>query len=367
MGKKSEAFKLLEELLGCTRGVTHLTNFSPKVQSDSWYLAGWCKIHDDNHTTAYALWNEGAELVEPKDARLLRQARKSKIWADISPAESPLSASPLVGGGARVLDNSHVRAFSLPPGSMDPAQKLFAPTQGSALVFTTCLPLLTKSECDNICHVVDAHISRNFSGVWPTVRKSSVPTTDIAVEDVPELVPWLRALLGSRIFPLLCVCFPRLADESLLTADRIRIHDAFIVRYDSHLGSTSLPLHHDTSAISVTLPLTQVGVDYEGGGLLINALKDSPCGGVLRANAGEATVFAGPLRHGGGSIVSGVRTVLVLFLYVQDFAYGGLLRKKEGEGGREEAPHSEERSQNFVFYKETAALAEALNIAEDSE
>ena len=36
--------------------------------------------------------------------------------------------------------------------------------------------------------------------------------TDVAVEDIPVLRPWLRALLHSRLYPLLAAAFPKLAD-----------------------------------------------------------------------------------------------------------------------------------------------------------
>ena len=37
-------------------------------------------------------------------------------------------------------------------------------------------------------------------------------TTDVAVEDIPALRPWLRELLHTRLHPMLAAAFPRLAD-----------------------------------------------------------------------------------------------------------------------------------------------------------
>ena len=66
------------------------------------------------------------------------------------------------------------------------------------------------------------------------MRDSSVPTTDVAVEDIPALRPWLRQLLHSRLYPMLAAAFPALSDGSSLLdpagASRMRVHDAFIVR-----------------------------------------------------------------------------------------------------------------------------------------
>ena len=48
------------------------------------------------------------------------------------------------------------------------------------------------------------------------VRDSSVVTTDVAVEEIPALRPWLRKLLATRLCPMIEACYPRLADGSSL-------------------------------------------------------------------------------------------------------------------------------------------------------
>ena len=52
-------------------------------------------------------------------------------------------------------------------------------------------------------------------------------------------------------------------------------------------------------------------------------------------------MFAGPLKHAGFPITSGIRNILVLFLYVEGFHYGPLLRDyinkhPSGQGGGQE-------------------------------
>jgi hypothetical protein len=46
---------------------------------------------------------------------------------------------------------------------------------------------------------------------------------------------------------------------------------------------------------------------------------------VVDAEVGKAVLFAGPLKHAGFPTTKGVRTILVLFLYVEDFHYGPFL------------------------------------------
>ena len=47
----------------------------------------------------------------------------------------------------------------------------------------------------------------------------------------------------------------------------------------------------------------------------------------MDAEVGHAVAFAGPLKHAGYPITKGVRMILVLFLYVEDFHYGPYLTK----------------------------------------
>ena len=85
--------------------------------------------------------------------------------------------------------------------------------------------------------------------------------------DLPLLRPWLRKLWFTRFQPLLTSCFPQLSDGSTLgdNGERMRIHDAFIVRYDATDKSLSLPAHSDTSSLSIIVSLSDTS-SYEGGG-----------------------------------------------------------------------------------------------------
>jgi hypothetical protein len=174
--------------------------------------------------------------------------------------------------------------FTVSPLASYPPLSLFCTeTQKNCLVFRTKQALLSPEECSSVLRIVDQHHTQNLGGKWGTVRHSSVKTTDVAVEDIPALRPWLLALLHSKIFPLLSVAFPKLADGTSLldldlnldpaadtntdtdtvsgnvpAASRLRVHDAFIVRYDAENDkSLSLPEHCDTSSMSVILSLNE--------------------------------------------------------------------------------------------------------------
>ena len=217
-------------------------------------------------------------------------------------------------------------------------------------------------------------------------------------KDIPALRPWLRDLLRTRLYPLVAAAYPQLADGSTpgSMGDRMRVHDAFIVRYDAdNDGSFSLPEHSDTSAVSFTVALNSQHDDddgapsaaFEGGGTWFEALGTNRGGRVVDADAGHAVAFAGPLRHAGYPVTRGTRVILVLFLYVEGFSYGRYLAEhvqkhgacdttvceesdekkeetmdKEGQGEeRCKARPSGDMPGGFVVYNQTVELVGMLD------
>jgi len=362
--------------------------------SDAYHLAGWIRIHADDHTGAYQLWTEGHEAVPCCDT-LARQYRKRACWDDRNDEEvtNPLLLGEGAHGDGVFQRDEDLEAFVVPEENIKetPALALFCPeTQNNALVFRTRHPLLTSEECKRVLEEVDSFHDEFREGKWGTVRHSSVKTTDVAVEDIPALRPWLRDLLRTRLYPLVAAAYPQLADGSTPGdgGNRIRVHDAFIVRYDAESdGSFSLPEHSDTSAVSFTVALNsqsdndnngEVVAAFEGGGTWFEALGDSrKSGKVVDADVGQAVAFAGPLRHAGFPVTSGCRVILVLFLYIDQFSYGSYLQEHVKENACEEEKEdlinecgtshetkvrpSGDREGGFVVYNQTVELVGMLN------
>jgi len=170
------------------------------------------------------------------------------------------------------------------------------------------------------------------------------------------------------------------------------VHDAFIVRYDAENDkSYSLPEHSDTSAVSFTVALNSQSdgndpssLAFGGGGTWFEALGDAnKSGRVVDANVGQAVAFAGPLRHAGFPVTKGVRVILVLFLYIDQFSYGGFLEEyanrhgacnrceeedeKKDDGSTKEGDciskvrPSGDMPGGFVVYNQTVELVGMLN------
>ncbi|CAM9153870.1 unnamed protein product, partial [Phaeothamnion confervicola] len=95
-----------------------------------------------------------------------------------------------------------------------------------------------------------------------------------------------------------------------VSAADLRVHDAFIVRYDA-AAQNSLPLHTDQSDVSLTVALNGRS-EYDGGGTWFEELGRAVC-----PEEGHIAVFPGHLFHGGHSITSGRRYIIAVFMYVE--------------------------------------------------
>eukprot|EP00933_Yihiella_yeosuensis_P052389 TRINITY_DN50451_c0_g1_i1.p1 TRINITY_DN50451_c0_g1~~TRINITY_DN50451_c0_g1_i1.p1 ORF type:complete len:501 (+),score=73.41 TRINITY_DN50451_c0_g1_i1:64-1566(+) len=339
-----------------------------KDLGDAWYIRGWGELQNGDHSEAYRVWARGKEVV-PNDSRLVRQCGKRLCW-DVALKDDLKDSAQrgLLGSGAEVGGNSSTsaEAFSVPEGVPERALALFdRSSQDRQVVFRSREGLLSPGECSKVVSLCEAHAAKR--GGWGTVRHSSVKTTDVAVEDIPELRPWLRSLMATRLAPFLAACYPRLADGSDLgpRGERVRIHDAFIVRYDAEKDeSYSLPAHSDISTLSFSFALNDGAEDFGGGGTWFKALG----GRVIDASVGHAVAFAGPLRHAGHPVRRGTRFILVLFLYVEGFRYGELLAAAGPCNDQTDSLVLEHPDPGgHVVYKETRELVEALDSAATDE
>jgi len=206
--RKVEALALTSSVMN---GVSLSPSYAePSDASDAFYLTGWIHIHNDNHTEAYKTWREGATAL-PESPELQRQLRKRECWDVVASTDTPLL--PDLVPTAPVPTLASLKPFAVPAATPCPALSLYDPvSQNRNLVWRSTTPVLTPAECAAVLSYVQHHVTSVCGSNWPTVRKSSVKTTDVAVEDIPVLRPWLRALLKTRLFPLLNEAYPKLAD-----------------------------------------------------------------------------------------------------------------------------------------------------------
>ncbi|GMH69826.1 hypothetical protein TrLO_g4985 [Triparma laevis f. longispina] len=147
--------------------------------------------------------------------------------------------------------------------------------------------------------------TEEFTKGWTTTRHYEVPTHDIPISSIPEVL----TIFNTQIQPLL-----KNLIQFNFSETEIIIHDAFIVKYEYSAeggGNTGLPMHYDQSEYSFTVGLNE---GFEGGGTFIRILEKAVVPGV-----GDCLVFkGGKLEHGGQDITEGVRYVLVVFGFGRD-------------------------------------------------
>ncbi|CAM9668220.1 unnamed protein product, partial [Choristocarpus tenellus] len=220
---------------------------------------------------------------------------------------------------------------------------------GGGWVCVTPSPVLLAEECQAAIDEAEAMAAASISqgkGGWGTARHYSVPTTDVAVKDLPQTIAWFNRIMRKVVQPLVVTAslmgegdyfsvaekevgvegqeIQQVKDEgrgreeevkvgqgkTSGLAPLIRVHDAFIVRYDAE-AQQSLPTHTDQSEISLTITLN-ASTEYDGGGTWFEGLGCA----VRPEEAGHVVIFpGGEVMHGGEAITRGVRYVIAVFMY----------------------------------------------------
>lgn len=206
----------------------------------------------------------------------------------------------------------------------------------------SALPLLPAAVCAAV--VAEAEAFAAAAGGWATARHAAVPTTDVCLADLPGARAALAdALRSAGLAAMLAAAFPDVLPRG---AASLRVHDAFVVRYDatdggdaSGCGSSAAaappgvpPLrrhledHTDEAELSLTVGLSDPACHVGGG------TRFALAGGALGAGSGAAVVVVRPglgavlafrggaLCHGGDEVTAGVRHALAVFAYAHDGA-----------------------------------------------
>ena len=226
-------------------------------------------------------------------------------------------------------------------------------------IFVTTNPLLTQPMCTWVVQSAEAHAcgslvktwemecdvdetlmakgaEKGKGSGWTTSRHYAVPTMDIPVHEVPQLLRWFKNWLIPHVKPLLLLqFFPHLSSKDDQNRVQLAIHDAFVVKYSCEGEKTQryLPLHTDESTHSLTIALNDAG-EYVGGGTYFQKLNAA-----VRPEMGQVLCFDGSLVHGGDPLLKGTRYIIAAFLLMAEEGEG---KEKEKEG-EEEVQDSEDK------------------------
>jgi hypothetical protein len=220
-----------------------------------------------------------------------------------------------------------------------------------AAAHVSAAPVLSAAACAGVIAEAEAHAAAR--GGWATARHYAVPTTDVALRELPTSRRVILEALAAHVAPRAAACYG-------VPPAALRVHDAFVVRYDAAAGQASLPRHADQSVLSLTIPLNDqlpggVPPAFTGGGTRFAA-----AGATLAPGAGHVVLFPGGLQHAGARISSGTRYIVAAFLWVDAAPAQRLRVLAEPEAPGDDAGSSEEEEEEE---EETEAAVARLNVS----
>jgi hypothetical protein len=155
--------------------------------------------------------------------------------------------------------------------------------------------------CDWIIKKSEKYASEN--GGWTTNRHIKYPTTDLPINKITTIFPFIFESLQSITgFIKKSYCL----DEKYV----FKFDDIFIVKYDATLQN-HLIMHKDKSVITVNTLLSDPS-EFEGGGTYF----DDDITTYLEK--GDSIIHGGNTKHSGLEITKGKRYVLVTFIQIYD-------------------------------------------------
>ena len=188
-----------------------------------WHALGSAHLSAGDYAAAQDAWARGA-VAAPTFAPLSAIAAKAAKYTPYVPSAEP-------------------RAELAPPISLLGGR-----------IARTHAPLLSPGECAAAIRAAEAHAAAD--GGWTSTRHHAVPTTDLPIDAVPELLSWFNVFFTSQLGPLLSKHFDLrrfVRADAKAYADgggggggggggdgggdgdgggyALRVHDAFIVRY----------------------------------------------------------------------------------------------------------------------------------------
>eukprot|EP01038_Epipyxis_sp_PR26KG_P013802 gene13802-18512_t len=208
--------------------------------------------------------------------------------------------------------------------------------------------------CEGIVWLAENHVRQINDGKWRTDRHKYYPTTDVSAYSINQqmtfypsdnlnhplfaeniknnnginldFVTWLNATIQTQIFPLLCQIY-KINNIKLLS-----MQDLFIVKYstptpDDINAQRSLRIHQDSSRLSFNIALSNLNDNnkfdgYYGGGTHFILSNET-----IQIEKGSLLLHPSRLYHGGESITSGKRYILVGFVKVNIWSWETIWRR----------------------------------------
>ena len=177
-----------------------------------------------------------------------------------------------------------------------------------------CAPnIMSNYLCDFVINESEKYADTNG---WQSKRHKNYPTTDIPINEIPNLKNLINNFVKYDIFPII-------SDRYNVCKYFLDCHDLFVVKYDSNLKN-KLEKHKDGSIFSFNILLNHTD-EFEGGGTIIEENEQQH---LILNTKGGLLLHSGQRFHSGNEITKGKRYILVGFINYMSFISNDALRNK---------------------------------------
>jgi prolyl 4-hydroxylase len=188
--------------------------------------------------------------------------------------------------------------------------------------------IFTIDECKYIIDESEKYALNNISDKYPTGwvtdRHQIKPTTDLDIFNIPNIASMIVNTIYKKVYPEFENKFNSFPHMFNIYNNDLRISDIFIVKYEEG-KQNSLDIHRDQSSVSFNILLNNTN-EFDDGGTEFYINNKSY---KYKNKQGSGVLSFGKVEHKGIPITSGIRYILVGFIYsIRDSEYASKVQNK---------------------------------------
>ena len=196
------------------------------------------------------------------------------------------------------------------------------------IIHTEVDNIFTIDECKYIIDESEKYALNNISDKYPTGwvtdRHQIKPTTDLDIFNIPNIASMIVNTIYKKVYPEFENKFNSFPHMFNIYNNDLRISDIFIVKYEEG-KQNSLDIHRDQSSVSFNILLNNTN-EFDDGGTEFYINNKSY---KYKNKQGSGVLSFGKVEHKGIPITSGIRYILVGFIYsIRDSEYASKVQNK---------------------------------------
>jgi tetratricopeptide (TPR) repeat protein len=234
-------------------------------------------------------------------------------------SSSDSTTSTTSSGGNHIWTDEDFTTYQVKKGYAGPSESIL---QNGNIIYETKNPILDEEECQDFIQAAQQTIQNErdeqeaavAAAESETGSPESAASTQRSNADLgearlsnlpPQTLQKIKSMLETKLYPALI---------SRFGINDLTVYDGLII---GHIApSASQPVHRDASLLTLNIPLSSPGIDYNGGGgVYVEGLENHDDNGLpLLLEKGKALCHSSGIMHAGIGIQQGQRWVMVLFL-----------------------------------------------------